>query len=97
MQSIAGSLLEGYQQYAKDNPQADYSNLSQYFMNYLNTEEARKILSDNIKEIITANGMVTITPEQIQSLIQQIMGGYQQYVIDHRYPDPEKYHDNLAA
>ena len=52
-------------------------------MNYLNTEEARKILSDNIKEIITANGMVTITPEQIQSLIQQIMGGYQQYVIDH--------------
>lgn len=42
MQAIAGSLLEGYQQYAKDNPQADYSNLSQYFMNYLNTEEARK-------------------------------------------------------
>ena len=28
MQAIAGSLLEGYQQYAKDNPQADYSNLS---------------------------------------------------------------------
>ena len=28
---------------------------------------ARKILSDNIKEIITANGMVTITPEQIQA------------------------------
>ena len=55
MQAIAGSLLEGYQQYAKDNPQADYSNLSQYFMNYLNTEEARKILSDNIKEIIKDN------------------------------------------
>ena len=96
MQAIAGSLLEGYQQYAKDNPQADYSNLSQYFMNYLNTEEARKILSDNIKEIITANGMVTITPEQIQSLIQQIMGGYQQYVIDHGYTDPEKFDEYLA-
>ena len=96
MQAIAGSLLEGYQQYAKDNPQADYSNLSQYFMNYLNTEEAQKILSDNIKEIITANGMVTITPEQIQSLIQQIMSGYQQYVIDHGYTDPEKFDEYLA-
>ena len=65
-------------------------------MNYLNTEEAQKILSDNIKEIITANGMVTITPEQIQSLIQQIMSGYQQYVIDHGYTDPEKFDEYLA-
>ena len=41
---------------AKTHPEADYSNLQEDLRNYLRSETARKILSDNLKEILKANG-----------------------------------------
>ena len=52
MQKLSASMLEGYQEYAKTHPEADYSNLQEDLRNYLRSETARKILSDNLKEIL---------------------------------------------
>ena len=48
MQKLSESVMEGYQEYVKFHPEADYSNLAKDFMDYLMTDEAQKILKDNL-------------------------------------------------
>ena len=56
MQKLSENVMEGYQEYVKFHPEADYSNLARDFMDYLMTDEAQKILKDNLQEIIESTG-----------------------------------------
>lgn len=96
MQKLSASMLEGYQEYAKTHPEADYSNLQEDLRNYLRSETARKILSDNLKEILKANGKVTVSAEQIQELLRDLMSGYQEFLIKNGYTDPAKSDEYLT-
>lgn len=84
---IVSGLLEGYQDYATENPQADYSGLGEDFLGFLQTEEAQRILSSNITEIIQDSGSVTVTREQLQQLVQEVMTGFQTYAAENGYTD----------
>lgn len=93
--SLVSGLLEGYQQYASEHPEADYSNLGQDLLTYLQTEEARGILCDNIMEIIEANGGITVSTDQIQAMFTEILAGYQQYAAENGYTDPDLFDEYL--
>ena len=95
MKQRASSLSEGYLEYAKTHPEADYSHLLEDFTEYLKTDEAKKIIEDNIKDIIKGSASVTITPEQIQKLLKDIMAGFLQYVTDNGYTDVSKFGEYL--
>ena len=84
---IVSGLLSGYQEYAAQNPQADYSGLGEDFLGYLQTGEAQQILSRNITEIIQESGSVTVTNEQLQQLVREVMAGYQAYAAENGYTD----------
>ena len=60
MQELASSLMEGYQGYASEHPEADYSHLQEDFVSYINSTEAQEILRRHIQTII-AGGGVSIT------------------------------------
>lgn len=96
MQQMADSLFEGYQSYAASHPEADYSHLQEDFVSYLNSGEAQEILNRHIQNIIKESGGLAITKEEIQDLIQQIMKGYQAYLIKMGYTDPEQFDAYLA-
>ena len=96
MQKLSASMLEGYQEYAKTHPEADYSNLQEDFREYLRSESARKILSDNLQEILKSNGEVTVSAEQIQELIRNLMKGYQEFLVKNGYTDPAKIDEYLT-
>ena len=95
LKQMASSLSEGYLEYAKTHPEADYSHLLEDFTEYLKTDEAKKIIEDNIKDIIKGSASVTITPEQIQKLLKDIMAGFLQYVTDNGYTDVSKFGEYL--
>ena len=82
MQKLSESVMEGYQEYVKFHPEADYSNLAKDFMDYLMTDEAQKILKDNLQEIIESTGGFKITIDQMQELVQRVMEGYQKYAAE---------------
>lgn len=90
LNQLAASILEGYQGYAAQNPDADYSGLTQDFLTYLGTENAWGILENNIRAIIDANkeaGNITITTEQLQQIVQKVMSGFSAYVAQNGYTD----------
>ena len=96
MQKLSESVMEGYQEYVKTHPEADYSNLAGDFMDYLMTDEAQKILKDNLQEIIESTGGFKITTEQMQELVRRVMEGYQKWAADQGYTDPDKFGEYLA-
>ena len=80
MAATAQKLMEGYQAYAAENPQADYSGLGEAFLNYLTTDDAKAILSKHIGEIIKNSGSVHVSVENMQAMQQELMSGYLEYV-----------------
>ena len=92
---IASDLLQGYQGYAAQNPAADYSGLGEDFLGYLQTDEAKQLLSRNITEIIQSSGTVTVSNEQLQQLVREVMAGYQQYAASNGYTDINRFDEYL--
>ena len=92
---MVSGLLAGYQEYAAQNPQADYSRLGEYFLQYLQTPEAQQILSDNIREIIQSGADLTVSTEELQQLVQDVMAGYQEYAAANGYTDPDRFDEYL--
>lgn len=92
---IASDLLQGYQGYAAQNPAADYSGLGEDFLGYLQTDEAKQILSRNITEIIQSSGTVTVSNEQLQQLVREVMAGYQVYAASNGYTDINRFDEYL--
>lgn len=92
---MASGLLAGYQEYAQEHPEADYSGLGDAFADFLQTPEGQEILSRNIQEIIQSGGGIEISTDQIRRLFQDILAGYAEYVQDmgyeDAYQDPEQF------
>lgn len=66
------------------------------FASYLQTPEASAIVAGGIAEMIQANGGMTISAEQMQSLMTEIMQGYQLYAQQNGYTDPARFDEYLA-
>lgn len=92
---MAAGLLEGYRQYAAEHPEADYSGLADAFQEYLESDEAQEIIKNNIAEIIRSEEGITVTADQLQSLINEIMTGYQDYVAKKEDTDADKFGEYL--
>ncbi len=97
MQQISVKLLKGYQDYAKEHPQADYSGLGTDFMNYLNTDDARQIISDNIREIIKQSGDVQLTTEQIRELLTDILKDFKAFADENGYENLDQFDEAMQA
>ncbi len=82
---LANNLLAGYQNYAVEHPEADYSNLSNDFLNYLNSLQAQQMLIENIRAIIIESGDISVTTDDLQSLLYEILTGYEMYVRNQGY------------
>ncbi len=89
--ALATQLVEGYQAYAAEHPEADYSNLANDFLAYLRTDQAGEVLAGHIQSIIEANGGPTVTTQDLQDLVVQVMAGYQAYAAEQGYTDPEQF------
>ena len=92
---MAARLIEGYLDYTSMHPEADYANLGQYFLNYLSTESARKILNDNLLSILAENDTFAVSDEELQQLFKDVLTGYQQYAAEKGYTDPSKFDEYL--
>ena len=98
---LAGSLMNGYQEYAKEHPEADYSGLQESFQEYLKTESAQMIIRTTFLRIIQQNGGVSVTSGQIGELTASLKAGFIDYVNAVGEPEggwtPETFYDALEA
>ena len=68
MQKIMKKLIENFEEYAKENGLVDTSKLEKYLMEYLQSEEAKTIISNNLTKIIQS--------QNLEKQISNIMNDY---------------------
>ena len=73
---MAASLLEGFAQYGKEHPEADYSGLQSSFEGYLKTDAAKKVMKEAILEIVKDTANVTVSNTQVQKLLSALKKGF---------------------
>ena len=95
LHQLACALADGYGAYALTHPEADYSGLSTYFMEYLQTPEAKQRLHAGICKIVQSNAEADVSLEEMKLLIQDILSGYQSYVTETQLTDPDKFGESL--
>ena len=82
IQKLMSDLLDGYETYIQKNPEADISQVGKQLSDYLQSKEVSELLNKKIQEIILKNGSLTLTQEQMQEILTEILKGYEQYVND---------------
>lgn len=81
------SVINAYLKYASADPTTDYGNLNTSFNAYLNSEDAKKILRDDLTAAMTSGTNASALTTSFTSLMSQIMQGLPQYMIDHQLTD----------
>ena len=89
-------LLAGYGDYAASHPEADYSQLGQQFMDYLETDDAQQRLADALEALLEESGQLELPAEKLQQLIVEILEGYPEFAEQNGYTDPDKFSEYLA-
>ena len=85
MNALIGGILEGWQEYMAAHPDADYSGLGDSFLAFLQTEEGKQILNENLQAILDANGVAAPSNDQIGALMSGLMAGFWDYLAN-QYP-----------
>lgn len=88
-------LLDGYEDYAAEHPEADYSRIWECVMEYVRTPEVSAYLQEEICQILRSNVEVEVQPDQLQLLMQDMMAGFQEYAAANGLTDPEKSNEYL--
>ena len=82
IQKIISDFIDGYGVYIQNKPEADISKIGKQLTEYLQTKEVSDLLNKKIQEIIKENGSLTISQEQLQEIMTEILAGYEKYVDD---------------
>ncbi len=92
---LATDLINGYMSYTAGNPQADLSQLGNAFSDYLNTDVARQILTQQVTEIVRASGGVQISTDSIRSLYASIRDDFTAWMAEKGYTNMLKLDDYI--
>ncbi len=82
IKNIIINFAKGYEEYIKNNPEANISQIGKQLTEYLKSKEANELINKKILEFIKENGSLTITQKQLEELMREILNGYQKYVND---------------
>lgn len=79
LQSLFTELLTDFLEYSAKDPSTDYAHLSDAFREYLTSDTARNIISDQVTEMIQESGIEEEITQVMPDVIQKIVDGYIAY------------------
>lgn len=95
IQTLVADLMNGYQEYANQHPEADVSQLSVYFKKYMENGGA-DALKEAIWQALKENGGQELSEEQMQMILEGVLDGYNAYAQENQLPDLEKFNQYFA-
>ena len=76
LEALAGNLTAGYQEYAVANSLPDPARIDDYFLDYLNTEDARQRLTQGLSGMIDTGSLRSQISQAMESYMQALMASY---------------------
>ena len=96
LQSLLTEILQGYKDSIANDPTMDFSHLGQDIASYLKSEEAKAILTKHLKNIIGDNDSISVSPEALQEVIQDVMAGFEAYTQRNGLDDSSEFGEYLT-
>lgn len=94
---MAESLMEGYQLYVKDHPEADYSGLLESFQNYLTSDSAKSIMKESVVNIINESGAMTVSSSELSSLFEGLKEEFAASVAEQNFQNVDEFYNALVS
>lgn len=94
---MAESLMEGYQLYVKDHPEADYSGLLESFQNYLTSDSAKSIMKESVVNIIKESGAMKVSSTELSSLFAGLQNDFAQSVEGQNFENADEFYSALIT
>ena len=88
-------LLNSYLKYASNDPTTDFSKLPESFRQFMEEEDTRKLLQEEMQKLVDASGITEITPEELSGVIEYVLQGYPAYAQEMGYTDPDQLTANI--
>ena len=95
LQKVMNDIIKGYETYIQNNPKADINQISKQLLEYLQSKEVSDLINKKIQEIIKENGNISFTQEQMQSILIEVLKGYEKYVDDNELVSTEDLNNYL--
>ena len=94
---MAESLMEGYQLYVKDHPEADYSGLLESFQNYLTSDSAKSIMKESVVNIIKESDAMTVSSSELSSLFEGLKEEFAASVAEQNFQSVDEFYNALVS
>ena len=94
MNDLFSKLLSGYQEYAKDDQRADISSLPSALRQYLNTDEAKDLLRQQLTDYVNRHSDDIIKEEDIAPIAESYIDGYASWLEKHSFEKDDYSHIN---
>ncbi len=95
LQKVMNDIIKGYETYIQNNPKADINQISKQLLEYLQSKEVSDLINKKIQEIIKENGNISFTQEQMQSILTEVLKGYEKHVDDNELVSTEDLNNYL--
>lgn len=94
---MAESLMEGYQLYVKDHPEADYSGLLESFQNYLTSDSVKSVMKESVVNIIKESGAIKVSSSELSSLFEGLKEEFAASVAEQNFQSVDEFYNALVS
>ena len=91
LKGLFSDIVDGYTEFSKDDARTDISRLQSSVAEYLQTEDAKKLIADDLNEILSAKTEGAITEDDLTSFIEYVIAGYPEYLSAQGIEDDGEY------
>lgn len=78
-------IISGYQTYAAGDKRTDISSMVSSLLQYLDTDVARALIADHVRQIIEAHSGEMITVEDLKAIVGECIAGYSLWLKAHSF------------
>ncbi|MCD8029146.1 MAG: ABC transporter ATP-binding protein/permease [Erysipelotrichaceae bacterium] len=86
MTELMNELVEGYASYASSSD-SNINTFTEDIQSYFTSTEVNQLLQELIQDAISENGELTITNEQMESILNELMASYGEYATENNLSD----------
>lgn len=90
MQALFNQLMKGFLANAAKNGK-DYTKINSAFQDFMKSDAAKKILKDDIQEIVKNHVDSVMKGESLQGTMKEVLSGFPAYLKDKGITDPDKF------
>lgn len=97
IKGLITDLVNGYLDYTKEHPEADFSQFDEQFSSYLKSGQVVEKVQNGLNEIFQSEAEMDEKIAQMETLLTEVLEGYSEYATANGFADPSQLNEHFNA